>query len=152
MLGEHDETGCTLAAYAALTHELDDWAGREPELRAQLTQGQLAALRKRLQTHRNMAEYYAHTLLADGRSHEFGDYRALSHKRFSEIFQPTAAAVRGFIAQAAAARTGQAARGGPTLFGGLNIEPKPPGDPASDRADAMTELLRRFVSAPSERD
>jgi hypothetical protein len=93
LLGEHDQTGRALAAYAGVMRGTLDYYEPPGERIGGLSAENRESHLEMLRDHLGLAEYAGVRLLAFGRSHEFDDFSAPARSDWNAIFEATTAAV-----------------------------------------------------------
>jgi hypothetical protein len=99
LMGEHDQTGRALAAYAAVMRGALDYYEPPGEKMGALSPANREGHLETLRNHLSWAEYAGVRLLAYGKSHEFDDFSAAAQATWSEIFDATAVVVGRFFAE-----------------------------------------------------
>jgi hypothetical protein len=97
LMGEHDQTGRALAAYAAVTRGALDYFEPPVEKIGDLSAENRESHLETLRDHLWYAEYAGVRLLAYGKSHEFDDFSAAARVTWDEIFDATSTAVARFF-------------------------------------------------------
>jgi hypothetical protein len=103
LMGEHNETGCALAAYAAVMQGAIDYYTRPGKLGDLSHEGRERHLGL-LQDHLKMAQHIGMRMLAYGKSHQFDDFSAIAKSDFSAVFEKGNSAVMKFFETVAARR------------------------------------------------
>jgi hypothetical protein len=97
LMGEHDQTGRVLAAYAGVMRGALDYYEPPGERTGGLSAENRESHLEMLREHLDMAEYAGVRLLAYGRSHEFDDFSAAASTAWDAIFEASTAAVARFF-------------------------------------------------------
>jgi hypothetical protein len=98
LLGEHDQTGRALAAYAGAIRATLDYYASPGEKIGGLSPANREGHLEMLREHLGLAEYAGLWLLACGKSHQFDDFSAAASDAWDAIFETTTAAVAAFFA------------------------------------------------------
>jgi hypothetical protein len=97
LMGEHDQTGLALAAYAGVMRAALDYYEPPGERIGGLSAANRESHLEMLREHLGIAEYAGVRLLAYGRSHEFDDFSAAADATWNAAFAATTATVTRFF-------------------------------------------------------
>jgi hypothetical protein len=97
LMGEHDQTGRALAAYAGVMRGALDYYEPPGEKIGGLSAENRESHLMMLQEHLDMAKYAGVRLLAYGRSHQFDDFSSAASAASNAVFEATTTAVARFF-------------------------------------------------------
>jgi hypothetical protein len=97
LMGEHDETGRALAAYAAVMQGAHDYYVEPGDKVGALSQEGRERNLGLLSDHLDMARHIGWCMLSYGQSHQFDDFRAVAQTAFDAAFDQTRTAVDRFF-------------------------------------------------------
>jgi len=102
LIGEHHDTGCAFAAYAAVMQGAVDYYVQPGEKVGGLPEDSRERHLEMLNDHCDMAHHIALRMLAYGKSDEFSDFTSIAETDYASTFDVTKLAVDRFFAALAA--------------------------------------------------